>query len=196
MTIQIDDAGWGCLLGGVLIAAYRVETGEFACAEIPVEQFQGRAFAEKHYLAGAVEAARSALAQLAAGKEEPIQVCTGYVLEGIRGMLAKEGYTWQTAKITGPLQEKIESELLVRLQALGVEMNYQTLTQKQGLAFYICLRWLKGGNINAKAPAQTRERFAKTGWSTYRAWAFRPYQQAKIEAGRIKSGRRQERLLG
>jgi len=40
MTIQIDDAGWGCLLLGVLIGAYRVETGEFAFGEIAVEHFQ------------------------------------------------------------------------------------------------------------------------------------------------------------
>ncbi len=194
--IQIDDAGWGCLLGGVLIGAYREETQEFACAETPVDQFQGAAFIEKAYLSDAVDAARDVLAQLKVEKDEPIRICTGYVLDGIRGMLEAEGYQWQTAKIVGPLQERIEGALLERLHALGVrDMDYETLTGKQGLAYYKCLRWLKGGNINARQPAPGREQFAKTGWATYRAWAYLPYAQAKAEAKRIKNRRRTERLF-
>ncbi len=194
--IQIDDAGWGCLLGGVLIGAYREQTQEFACVEAPVNQFQGAAFIEKAYLAGAVDAARDVLAQLNVEKDEPIRICTGYVLDGIRGMLEAEGYQWQTAKIVGPLQERIEGALLERLHALGVrDLDYETLTGKQGLAFYKCLRWLKGENINACQPAPGREQFAKTGWATYRAWAYLPYAQAKAEAKRVKNRQRAERLF-
>ena len=59
MTIQIDDAGWGCLLLGVLIGAYRVETGEFAFGEISVEHFQNGAFARQGYqISGAMPPSR------------------------------------------------------------------------------------------------------------------------------------------
>ena len=32
--IEIDDAGWGCLIGGVVIGCYRVETAEFAAGGV------------------------------------------------------------------------------------------------------------------------------------------------------------------
>lgn len=51
--IQIDDAGWGSLLSGVIIASLRKETGEFAWREVPVEQFQGNNFEGRVYLMGA-----------------------------------------------------------------------------------------------------------------------------------------------
>lgn len=44
MTIHLDDAVWGRLVGPVLVGAYRVETAEFACREVPAPLFQGPAF--------------------------------------------------------------------------------------------------------------------------------------------------------
>ena len=82
MTIQIDDAGWGCLLGGTLIGAYHVETQVFRFAEIPVKQFQGAAFARKDYLTGAVTVAQGLFEALGVERDEPIQMCRGYVLDG------------------------------------------------------------------------------------------------------------------
>ena len=35
MTIQIDDSGWGCPIGGVIIGGLRVEEGQYACEVIP-----------------------------------------------------------------------------------------------------------------------------------------------------------------
>ncbi len=193
--IQIDDAGWGSLVSGVLIGAYRTETGEFACDEIPVAFFQGEAFARKAYLEESYGVARRVLDQLRVGKDEPIEICTGYVLEGVRAMLDVDGYSWRAGKITGALQDKIEHDLLNRVRALGVQTDYATLTTKQGLYFYQCVKWLKGGNLNAARPVPERELLCKTGWATYRAWAYNSYERAKQIAKAIKQGRHEQSAM-
>lgn len=180
MTVQIDDAGWGCLIGGVIIGAYRVESEEFVWGEIPVEKFQDGAFSRKEYRFAAADLAKDLLGQLQVATEERIHVCTGYVLGEIRQWLQRQQYSWQPAKITGPLQDRIEHVLLQRIHELGLkEVDFETLTEKQGLLFYQCLRWLKGGNPNATSIITEREHLAKTGWASYRIWATHPYQEAK-----------------
>jgi len=194
VTIQIDDAGWGCLLRGVLIGAYREETREFICEEIPVAFFQNAAFDRRDYLEAAARIAERLFLQPGLSRAEPVVVCTGYVLDGVREWLAHAGYNWQSGKIRGPLQERIETALLEKLRELGVDMDYKTLTQKQGLAFYQCLLWLKGGaNINAPVRPE-RARWAKTGWASWSAWSAIPnYQRAKAAAARLKAARRRVR---
>lgn len=193
MTIQIDDAGWGCLLLGVLIGAYRVETGEFAFGEISVEHFQNGAFARQDYLDVAVIVADELLVQLAVGLDEPIEVCRGYVLDGVRRWLSGQGCTWTIAKVEGPLQVLVENALLQKLNALGIRVDYRTLTEKQGLLFWHCLRWLKGGNIDATRALPEREVLAKTGWASYDIWVSYPYQQAKSLAAEAKRARSRAR---
>lgn len=190
--VHIDDAGWGCLLGGTLIGAYRVETRQYVVGEIPVELFQGEAFGRKDYLDGGAEVAARLLEQLHVEPDEPIRICTGYVLEGVRGWLDDRRYRWQTAKITGPLQKLVETSLLERLHNLGLtEVDYVTLTTKQGLLFWHCLRWLKGGDINTAEVLPERERLAKTGWANYHVWAGQPYAKARQMVGKAKAQRNQ-----
>jgi hypothetical protein len=193
VTIQMDDAGWGCLLLGVLIGAYRVETREFAFGEVPVQLFQDGAFGRKDYLAGAVTVVDGLLAQLAVGPEEPIEICRGYVLDGVRAWLTRQGYTWTPTRVEGPLQVLVESALLQKLHALGIRVDYRTLTEKQGLLFWHCLRWLKGGDMEATRALPERQALAKTGWASYGIWVSHPYRQAKrlaSEAKRARSGAR------
>ncbi len=188
--IQIDDAGWGSLLMGVIIAGYRRETGDFAWKEIPVEMFQGENFLREAYRQGAVDAVKGVLLQLRHKPEEPIEICTGYVLDGIRNYLSEQGLHWSAAKITGHLQDKIERLLLDNLRVIGLkDLDYETLTEKHGLFFWNALRWLKGGGINGKALPE-RERVAKTGWPTYHIWASMPYNEAKKAAKNLKAARR------
>ena len=191
--IQLDDAGWGCLIGGVFIGAYRPETEEFCYGEIPVSCFQGEAFARQEYLDEGARVVQRLFTDLAVPKAEPVQVCTGYVLGGIRQWLSREGYHWYPAKITGPLQVLVETALLQTLQRHGLEVDYVTLTEKQGLLFWECLRWLKGGNINATRALPEREKLAKTGWGTYSIWVENPYAVAKQKAAAFKAARRRAR---
>ena len=194
MTVQIDDAGWGCLLGGVIIGAYRLETQEFACQEIPARFFQPPLFGQRAYLDKAVEVAgRLLMDELGVQPGEEIQVCSGYVLSNVGPWLAQAGLLGRKVKVEGPLQVLVETALQQSLAALGLDVSYDVLTRKQGLLFWKCLHWLKGGNINATRAVAERERHAKTGWASYGIWVGHPYAQAKQLAAQAKAARKQAR---
>jgi hypothetical protein len=193
LTVQIDDAGWGCLLGGVIIGAYRIETEQYAWGEVPVEAFQGAAFARKEYLGGAARVAARLFEELDVPAGEPVQICSGYVLGGVREWLSAAGYRWRQIKVEGPLQALAETTLQQRLQQIGLEVDYETLTEKQGLLFWLCLRWLKGGDIDATRALPGREKHAKTGWASYEIWTTHPYEEAKQLAREAKARRRRWR---
>ena len=55
MVIEVDDSGWGDLIGGTVIVLRRVETGENHWGEIPMELFQGDEFKYKAYLRSATQ---------------------------------------------------------------------------------------------------------------------------------------------
>jgi len=190
--IQIDDAGWGCLIGGVFIGVYRTETGEFRYGEIPVTCFQGTTFTQREYLDVGANIVQRLFTNLAVSRSEPVEVCTGYVLGGIREWLTDKGYEWHPTKITNPLQVLVETVLLQTLHGYGLrDVDYEILTQKQGLLFWKCLRWLKGGDIDATRALPEREALAKTGWASYRIWVENPYAVAKQKAAAFKAARRQ-----
>jgi hypothetical protein len=183
--IQLDDAGWGCLLGGVVIGALR-PPDQYVWGEVPVESFQGQAFIEKRYLKEGGEVAGRLLDELGAKTDERVDCCTGYVLGGARSALSDRGYNVWPATIGDPLQTLVESTLQDRLAALGLHVDYETLTTKQGLLFWRCLEWLKGGNVDARCALAARERQAKSGWSTYRIWTEHPYAEARVLAAEHK----------
>lgn len=188
--IQLDDSGWGSLVGGVIIGACRAESPktQHAFREVPVAYFQGDAFRKKLYLGIAADLALELLEELAVDRDERIEVCTGYVLDAVRMKLLAERYQVIPARIGEPLQTLIEQELLDRVLAIGVVTDLETLTTKQGLYFWQCVNWLKGGDMKARALAQ-REKHCKTGWDTYRVWADLPYERAKAAAKRLKAER-------
>ncbi len=64
MTIQMDDAGYGSLLGPTFIGAYRPETGEFVYDAVGLDFFRGPIFQEGAYLREATRVARSLLVRL------------------------------------------------------------------------------------------------------------------------------------
>ena len=187
--IEIDDSGWGCLVGGVFLGIYRKETEEYACREMPAGVFQNGNLALKAYRNIAYNITPELLNAIKVSRNEPIMVCTGEVLKGMRQYLSEHGYNWRAGRITGGLQEKIETTLLKNLNRLGIKVNYKTLTEKQGLLFWHCVRWLKGGDINGKALPE-REKMCKTDWKTFRVWADLPYNEARRASKQIKKRRR------
>lgn len=192
--IQIDDAGWGCLIGGVLIGAYRPETDEFACGLIDVRFFQDPAFRGREYLAEGARIAQGLLSELSSPTDETVEVCTGHVLDGIKAMLQDEGRDWRAEKIEGPLQEKIETALVEHLAQIGFHIDYDTLTKTHGLAFYKAVEWLHGGNPYKKPRSvPEREALCKTGWGTFRVWADNPYNVAREKSKQIREERAMER---
>jgi len=195
MTIQIDDAGWGCPVGGVAIGVYRVETQEFAHQVLPVTLFQPPAFQRRDYLAAAADATRALLAELQAPDDEPAEVCSGYVLGGVREWLAESGRPWETAKVTGPLQVLVEAAFLQHLHALDRELQVITAAdlERPGLLFWKCIRWLKDGRLEGRGMVPDRERHAKTGWGTWQFYRRLPYEEAKTAARRYKAQQRRAR---
>jgi len=176
MSILIDDAGWGCLLGGTLIGAYQTKGEEMHIEEIPVEYFQGARFLRQEYLDAATKAVKKLLLGLGVVRED-ILICTGYVLKDARAMLAREGYNWRSGRITGPFQDAVEKEALVYVERFtGLKLDS---TSDYRDSFMACLAWLKGDNLDDGLPLPERERFAKTGWPSYPIWAYNPLDLAK-----------------
>jgi hypothetical protein len=188
--IQIDDAGWGSMIGGVIIGIYREETGEFRFEEVLVEYFQGQKYHDKEYLFNAGYIALKLLNELRVTHIEPIKMCTGYCLDGIEEYLAAADYKFTRGKITGPLQDKIEHALRTVLACkYDFKVTYDELTkpEKKGLFWWKQIAWLKDGNVNARKPNPLKAAQCKTGWSTFNTWATYPYADAKILASRLKN---------
>jgi hypothetical protein len=190
--IQIDDAGWGSPIGGVLIAGYRPETGEFAVAEIAVAHFQPPRFQRRTYLDGAVDATRQVLDMLASPADERVEICSGFVHGKTHAWLAESGRPWEIIKVKGPLQQLIEDALANYLRGLGFEPPKST--EQYGALFYQAIKWLKDGNLNRAGMNAERLRVAKTGWASFPFYRDYPYTQAKALARRAKNRRSLARL--
>jgi len=135
----------------------RVETGEHHVREISLDFFQGESFKEKLYLGRALEVVREGIWRLGVEKDEPIHVCTGYVLSGVREALEREGYEILPSKIVGATQELAEAEFVRSLVRLGVGDGDVVAGMRSFNSF---LDWVLE-DLNS------RERFVKTGWSSW-----------------------------
>jgi len=198
--VQIDDAGWGSLVGGVLIGGYRTDTDEFDCVEVSVQNFQGSAYSQRKYVEAGVEAFEDLVSKMDIGRDDTIEICQGartpnHCLYGIPEILKAKAFRWRYAKIEGPLQVLVETTLLERVRALGIQTDYETLTTKQGLYFHQCVMWLHGGDAykNRKSDPE-HESLCKTGWPTFRIWADYSYKTAQRLAKEHKAKRSRERL--
>ena len=157
MTIQIDDAGWGDPVGGVLIGVYRVETKEFVVKEIEVSHFQEPNFAKKTFLSRGLELAVEALSCLQVQKGEAIQVCRGAILDEVRAGLKAKGFEVIPTKIEGELQELVEANLVTSLEKLGIR-DIPRVSGKE--RFFRQLEWIQ-------EDLAQREHYAKTGWKNW-----------------------------
>lgn len=135
----------------------RVETGERYSGEVPLELFQGAVFKEKQYLEKALEIALEGVERLEISKEEPLHVCSGYILSKIRDEMEKRGYMIVTAKITGRTQALAEREFKRSLVRMGVGDEEAVAGMRSFDAF---LSWVLDDLEN-------RERFVKTGWKSW-----------------------------
>jgi len=157
MTIQIDDAGVGDLLYGVVVGAHRKETGEFHYDMIPVTFFQSPNFQRKMYLQKATEMTLSLLYRMRLGENEEIEICSSFLFDETRPQLA-ERYgpaRVRTSVITGQAQDNVEAAYLDEIRNLGYEPIPER-DAKRARSFFHMLRWVKGN--------PERLRYAKTGW--------------------------------
>ena len=158
MVVEVDDSGWGDLIGGAVIVMRRVETGEAHTGEIPLELFREPEFKHKGYLRAATQIILEGVDELGVAPGEPLHVCTGYVLSSAKETLRELGYRVRDVKITGATQELAEETFVESLVRLGVGSRGEVAAMRSFNGF---LEWVHGD-------LEHRERFVKTGW---RSWA-------------------------
>jgi len=141
----------------VVIVMRRVETGEHHSGEVSLEMFRGGAFKEKGYLDKAREVVLEGVGALGVTKEEPIRICTGYVLTKAKEKLAEEGFRVREFKITGATQELAERTFIESLTKLEIGDHYSISSMRSFDGF---LRWVH-------EDLESRERYVKTGWSSW-----------------------------
>lgn len=157
MTVIIDDAGYGDLLFGAVIGAYRPETDDFIYDVIDVKYFQRPLFARKKYLSEARRIALKLVDRLRLGDGERVEVCRGDILDRAAAALAGRLGEDRVArvKVEGEAQRLVELAYLNELRNLGYE-PIGDRTKRWAKSFFHMLRWL-----NAH-PEMLR--WAKSGW--------------------------------
>jgi hypothetical protein len=161
--IQIDDSGWGSLLGGVYIGVYNTENNKMYARLIPVSYFQGDKFKRQLYLAQAREIALQGMSAVASkeSKQETIQICRGYLLLKIRKKL-EEFSKWfgkiEHADIKDPLQSALEEKFSKSLARYGVPDGKAGGAHR--ISFDAMLDWIKED--------PKRVKYVKTGWDSWK----------------------------
>jgi hypothetical protein len=178
MTIQIDDAGYGSLIGPAFIGAYRKETDEFVHGEVALRFFRGAVFRKGEYIREASRVIRSLLSRLDSAESERLEICTGNIFDDFENTT---GHPVLRTKIEGPLQEAIEDVCESYLLDLGVSING---VQPSAKHFRLCFDW-----VIADYPA--RERYVKTGWPKWeQKWQpiarSRAARRRRLAARRVK----------
>lgn len=163
MTVQIDDAGVGDLLFGVVVGAYRRETGEFHYDVIPVSYFQNPNFRRKLYLKKATELALRLLQEMKLGEKEEIEICSSFLFDETRKELESDfgKERIRVAVIAGGAQNSVETAYLDEIRNLGYE-PVADRDEKRARSFFHMLRWVKDD--------PSRFRYAKTGWPRLRRY--------------------------
>jgi CxxC-x17-CxxC domain-containing protein len=157
VTIVIDDAGSGDLLFGVVIGAFRDETGEFKYGLVDVKFFQTELFCQKEYSVESSRIVSGLVAALKVKPEEEIHVCQGNIFDEAVAELQRvygEGRV-RRVRVTGEPQRLTEIAYLDEIRNLGYE-PLKEREAKRAKSFFHMMRWLKAN------PAMLR--YAKTGW--------------------------------
>ncbi len=158
MVIEVDDSGWGDLIGGAVIVLRRVETNEHYTDEIPPELFKEEEFKYKSYLRYATRIILEGLDDLKAPKTEAIHICTGYIFEQAYDTLRDLGYKVTEVKIEGKTQDLAERTFIESLVRQGIGSFEEVASMRSFNGF---LEWV------AK-DLPHREKYVKTGWKNWK----------------------------
>ena len=155
--ILIDDAGWGDLILGVVIGAFKLPDRKYLHRRISVSSFQPPNFKNKRYLDDAIKIADEIIEVMQPDRDTRFKVCSGYVLSSIRGHLRDQGFSVKEVEITGELQEMVERGYVEWCVEVGVPAERLEDERR----FWTLLEWV------AEEP-KIRERLVKTGWKSWR----------------------------
>jgi CxxC-x17-CxxC domain-containing protein len=173
LTVIVDDAGSGDLLFGVVVGAYREETGQFKYDLIDVRFYQ-EIFREKEYLQESSRVVSKLVAGLNLSAEEEIHICQGCIFD-VAAVELKKVYGESRVKrirVIGEAQRLVEIAYLDEIRNLGYEPLAER-EEKRGKSFFHMMRWLKDN------PEMLR--FAKTGWPRLKNYQlFKPYHEESV----------------
>jgi hypothetical protein len=160
--IQIDDSGWGSLLGGVMVGVYNTETQKMYAKLIPVTFFQGGKFEDKRYLEKASSIAYTGIHLLTDYPDSggiTVQICRGYCLAGVRQALKRDSNIMEVeeVKITDPFQSLLETKFSKYLGRYGIPNKSGSGAHR--ISFNDMLEWVR--------EKPERVKHVKTGW---KAW--------------------------
>jgi len=162
-VIEIDDSGWGCPVGGVLIGALRRESEEYLSGIIPVSFFQ-KDFSSGEYLEKARNIAKDLLGRLKWKTREQIVVCPGPIFRQFRDFLYENGYNFRVKPIGDPLQGILEKSFAQYLNSLGVPPEVlKSDSLHPSKRFRQLLAWVA-------EDYEARIKLCKTGWSSWNKW--------------------------
>jgi len=177
MTIEIDDAGTGDLVGNAFIGLLRKNTGKLIFRTLSLELFKGENWKNKHYLDKTVELVKDGLRELKFQKEsELVLLCRGNIFDHVRNYFIEEGINYEDAIVEGKLQDAVEGKLIDHLRYdLGVRSK--RLTKRSGAKrFFVLFNWVCYDFYK-------REKFVKSGfkkWNTvWRARAIEKYEKIR-----------------
>jgi CxxC-x17-CxxC domain-containing protein len=160
LTVIVDDAGSGDLLFGVVVGAYREETGEFKYDLIDVKFYQEN-FREKGYLQESSRVVSKLVAFFSLRADETVHICQGCIFdiaaEELRKIYGEDRV--KRVRVVGEAQRLVEIAYLDEIRNLGYEPLAQR-EEKRGKSFFHMMRWLKD------KPEMLR--YAKTGWPRLR----------------------------
>jgi CxxC-x17-CxxC domain-containing protein len=173
LTLIVDDAGSGDLLFGVVIGAYRKETGEFKYDLVDVRFYQD-IFREKEYLQEAARVVTKLVAKFNLESDENIHICQGCIFDVAAEELQKV-YGADRVKrvhVEGEAQRLVEIAYLDEIRNLGYEPLAER-DEKRGKNFFHMMRWLRDN------PGMLR--YAKTGWPRLKNYQlFKPFHAKPI----------------
>jgi hypothetical protein len=174
MSVEIDDAGTGDLVGDVFIGFLRKDTGKIIFRTLSVELFKKENWKNKIPYKKAVELVKSGLDELNFDKnKEKVFLCRGNIFDNVRDYFDEEGIIYEPAIIEGKLQEAVEGKLVKHLRHdLGIRSR--NLTKKSGpKRYFVLFNWVCRDFYK-------REKYVKSGfkrWNTvWRDKAMEKYE--------------------
>ncbi|MFW9971156.1 MAG: hypothetical protein ACFFDF_13265 [Candidatus Odinarchaeota archaeon] len=177
MTIEIDDAGTGDLVGDAFIGFLRKETGELIFKTLSVELFQGENWKNKMPMDASVKLVKDGLTELNfQNKSEKVELCRGNIFDKVRNYFIEKGIDYEDAIIEGKLQDAVEEKFIEHLRN-DMGIRSKQLTTKSGAKrFFILFNWVCYDVFK-------REKFVKSGfkkWNTvWRNRAIKKYYKIK-----------------
>lgn len=163
MTIEIDDAGTGDLVGNAFIGFLRQETGKIIYRILPVDLFKNGDWENKEPYKKTVALVKNGLRELNFDKKhEKILLCRGNIFDEVRAYFDEELIKYEPAIIEGKLQDAVEGRYVHHLRKdLGI--TSKKLTKKSGAKrYFILFNWVSYDFYK-------REKYVKSGfkkWNT------------------------------